>query len=139
MSSEDPPLAVTDTHALIWAIDGERKRLGKHARRLFDRADEGECAIYIPSHALAELGEARHRSRVTLDLPFEEWARAAFASGKYHEAQLTAEIVYAAQRLYSIPERGDRLIAATAIVLDLPLITRDPEIQRAVGVECIWS
>ncbi len=69
---------------------------------------------------------------------FEEWARAAFASGKYHEAQLTAEIVSAAQRLYSIPERGDRLIAATAIVLDLPLITWDPEIQRAAGVECIW-
>jgi PIN domain nuclease of toxin-antitoxin system len=139
MSSEETPLAVTDTHALIWAIDGKRKRLGKDARRLFDRADEGDCAIYIPAQVLAELGEACHRSRVILDLPFEEWARAAFASGKYHEAQLTAEIVYAAQRLYSIPERGDRLIAATAVVLDLPLITRDPEIQKATGVECIWS
>ena len=101
-------------------------------------ADDGRCAIYIPTHALAELGGACHSNRVTLDLPFEEWARAAFASGKYHEAQLTAEIVSAAQRLYSIPERGDRLIAATAIVLDLPLITWDPEIQRAAGVECIW-
>jgi PIN domain nuclease of toxin-antitoxin system len=113
--------------------------LGKRARRLFDRADEGKCAIYIPAHALAELGDACHSNRVILDLPFEEWTRAAFASGKYHEAQLTAEIVYAAQRLYSIPERGDRLIAATAMVLDLPLITRDPEIQKAAGVECIWS
>jgi PIN domain nuclease of toxin-antitoxin system len=139
LSSEETPLAVTDTHALIWAIDGRRKRLGKHARRLFDRADEGRGAIYIPAHALAELGEASHTNRVVLDLPFEEWARAAFASGKYHEAQLTAEIVYAAQRLYAIPERGDRLIAATAIVLDLPLITRDPEIQRVARVECIWS
>jgi PIN domain nuclease of toxin-antitoxin system len=139
MSPEETPLAVTDTHALIWAIDGKRKRLGTHARRLFDGADEGKCAIYIPTHVLAELGEACHSNRVVLDLPFEEWARAAFASGKYHEAPLTAEIVYAAQRLYSIAERGDRLIAATAIVLDLPLITRDPEIQEAAGVECIWS
>jgi PIN domain nuclease of toxin-antitoxin system len=139
MSIEETSLAVTDTHALIWAIDGTRKRLGKHARRLFDKADAGECAIYVPAHALVELGEACQSNRVTLDLPFEEWARAAFASGKYHEAQLTAEIVYAAQRLYSIPERGDRLIAATAVVLDLPLITRDPEIQKAAGVECIWS
>lgn len=138
MNSEETPLAVTDTHALIWAIDGKGKRLGRHARRLFDDADDGKCAIYIPTHALAELGEACHSNRVALDLPFEAWARAAFASGKYHEAQLTAEIVYAAQRLYSIPERGDRLIAATAIVLDLPLITRDPEIQRAARVECIW-
>jgi hypothetical protein len=67
-----------------------------------------------------ELGEAGHSGRVTLGLPFEEWARAAFASGKYHEAELTAEVVYAAQRLYSIPERRDRPIAATAAVLDLP-------------------
>jgi PIN domain nuclease of toxin-antitoxin system len=139
MSSYEKSLAVTDTHALIWAIDGKRKRLGKGARRLFDRADEGEGAIYIPAQALVELGEACHTNRVTLALPFEEWARSAFASGKYHEAELTAEIVYVAQRLYSIPERGDRLIAATAVVLDLPLITRDPEIQRAAGIECIWS
>src|SRR5271156_4494405 len=101
-----PPLAVTDTHALIWAIDGNRKRLGKHARRMFDNADEAKCAIYIPAFALAELGEACHKDRVTLALPFEEWARAAFASGKYQEAELTAEIVYLAQRLYAISERG---------------------------------
>jgi predicted nucleic acid-binding protein len=71
--------------------------------------------------------------------PFEEWARAAFASGKYYEAQLTAEIVYVAQRLYAIAERGDRLIAATAVVLDLPLITRDREIGKAAGVQCLWA
>lgn len=138
MSHQDTPLAVTDTHALIWAIDGSRKRLGKRARQIFGRSDGGEASIYIPTFALAELSEACHRGRVMLTLPFEEWARAAFFSGKYHEAPLTAEIVYAAQRLLRIPERGDRLIAATAVVLDLPLITRDPEIAAAAGVECIW-
>lgn len=139
MDPKTPPLAVTDTHALIWAIDGNRKRLGRHARKLFDNADVGKCAIYIPTFVLAELGEACHRERVSLALPFEEWARAAFASGKYHEAQLTAEIVYVAQRLYAIPERGDRLLAATAMALDLPLITRDPQIAAAVGIECLWA
>jgi len=139
MTHPEVPLAVTDTHALIWAIGDKRKRLGKHARRLFDRADDRKGAIYIPTIALLELGEAHHRGSVTLKLPFQEWARAAFASGKYHEAQLTAEIVCVAQGLYAIPERGDRLIAATAIALDLPLITRDPEIQKIAGVKCIWS
>jgi hypothetical protein len=65
---------------------------------------------------------------VTLAIPFELWACAAFASGKYHEAELTAEIVYVAQRLYAIAERDDRLIAGTAATLDLP---QSPAIRRS--------
>jgi PIN domain nuclease of toxin-antitoxin system len=139
MDPRAPPLAVTDTHALVWAIDGNRKKLGKQARKQFENADNGKCAIYIPALVLVELGEACQKRRVTLSLPFEEWARLAFASGKYHEAELSAEIIYIAQRLYAIAERGDRLIAATAVALDLPLITRDPQIAAAAGVECIWA
>jgi PIN domain nuclease of toxin-antitoxin system len=136
--NQPAPLAVTDTHALIWAIGGKRKRLGRRARRFFERADKRECAIYIPTFALVELGEAQHRGLITLNAAFEEWTRQAFASGKYHEAPLTAQVVCIAQQLYTIPERGDRLIAAAAIALDLPLITRDPQIAQAAGVECIW-
>ena len=105
---------------------------------MFERADDGEGAIYNPTIALVELGEACHRGVVTLDRPFDAWAKAAFDSGSYLPAPLTPEAVYAAQDLYGIPERGDRLIAATAAVLDLPLITRDDRIASSAGVECIW-
>lgn len=141
MSAGDAPLAVTDTHALIWVATGKLNKLGKAAKRVFERAAVGKCSIYIPSLVLVELGEACHRGAVTMSsgAPFEQWARAAFASGRFHEAPLTAEIVYVAERLYGIAERGDRLIAATAAALELPLITRDPAIAAGAGVECLWS
>jgi PIN domain nuclease of toxin-antitoxin system len=109
MSEPNAPLAVTDIHALICAIGDNRKRLGKRAKRLFEQADDHKCAIYIPTFALVELGEACRKGHVTLSRPFQEWTRLAFASGRYHEAPLTAKVVCVAQGLYDIPERGDRL------------------------------
>jgi predicted nucleic acid-binding protein len=40
--------------------------------------------------------------------------------------------------LFEIPERGDRLIAATAAAHGLPLMTRDETIATCADVECIW-
>jgi PIN domain nuclease of toxin-antitoxin system len=131
-------LAVTDTHALIWALTGHRNHLGRRARRVFDAAEAGHAAIYVPVIVLVELGEAVRKGTVSLEGGFERWARALFASGRYHPADLTVPIVVRAQSLVAIPERSDRLIAATAVELECPLITRDEEIAGVLGVEVIW-
>jgi predicted nucleic acid-binding protein len=60
------------------------------------------------------------------------------SSPHFIAADLGVEIVVKAEELYAIREQGDRLIAATAAVLDLPLVTRDPEIAKAAGVELLW-
>jgi predicted nucleic acid-binding protein len=43
-----------------------------------------------------------------------------------------------AEGLYNIPERGDRLIAATAVHLGCPLLTNDPAITRSPTVATLW-
>lgn len=131
-------IAVTDTHALIWYAMERRARLGAQARAFFDLAQEGRAAVYVPALTLVELLEAEHRGEIELAGGGDAWVRGLLASGTFFEAPLTAEIVLRAQALYSIPERGDRLIAATAAHLDLPLITRDPQIARAGRVELLW-
>jgi hypothetical protein len=64
-ASKPPPglpvsiqIAVTDAHALIWYAMGRRTRLGPRARRVYEAAEAGRAAIYIPMIAILEVFEA---------------------------------------------------------------------------------
>jgi predicted nucleic acid-binding protein len=59
-------------------------------------------------------------------------------SDRYALVDLTADIVIASQGLADTLKRGDRLIAATAITLQAPLITRAPDIAKSAQVELLW-
>ena len=61
-----------------------------------------------------------------------------FSSGSFLPIDLTVDIVHGAEELYMIRERGDRLIAATVLFHDLPLLTRDPALGKAAGIDVIW-
>ena len=41
-------------------------------------------------------------------------------------------------RLSAIPELHDRLIAATALRINAPILTRDPLISACADVTCVW-
>ncbi|MFN2602070.1 MAG: PIN domain-containing protein [Gemmatimonadaceae bacterium] len=136
-------IAVTDTHALIWAATGKSRRLGRSARRYFALAEKraSNVVIYVPTIALVEIGEAVERNRISLKLPFGRWVESMFAAGPYIPADLTSDVVAVAHDLRAIPERRDRLIAASAIVLGCDLITRDPEIASVLRaqVKIVWD
>jgi PIN domain nuclease of toxin-antitoxin system len=131
-------VAVADTHALIWYAMGPTRRLGRRARALFDRAERRQGTIYVPVLVLVEISEAIRRGGVRCESGFSRWAERLLACGGFVAADLTPAIVVKAEGLYGIPERGDRLIAATASFLECPLITNDPDIVRVAGVTTIW-
>lgn len=131
-------LAVTDAHAVIWYAQDRPEKLGPAARRVFDAVDEGTALIYVPALVLVEVGEAAATGQLALPGHFEDWVDRLLTSGRFLAVDLSWEIIRRAERLRSIPERGDRLIAATAAHLGHPLITRDPAIAAASGVEVIW-
>ncbi len=132
-------VAVTDTHSLLLRASGRVQKLGPRARDHFERTDRREAAIYVPTFVLAAVGELVHLGRVQLPRSFEEWLDDLLGSKVYIPADLTADVVRTAQNLFAFPERGDRLIAATAVALGVPLMTRDGEIAACAQVERLWD
>src|SRR5687767_12740537 len=123
-------IVVTDAHALMWYAQGQRKKLGSLARRVFEAADRGRCVVHVPTLVLVEILESARRGGFHMAGGVESWTTRLFSTRVFFPADLTTEIVLHAETLYAIPERTDRLIAATAAVMDHPLITRDPDIAR---------
>jgi PIN domain nuclease of toxin-antitoxin system len=101
-------------------------------------AEDGQGIIYVPTIALVEIFEAARRGIIELAGGVAVWTENLFATGGFFPADLTTDIVLRAEALYAIPERGDRLIAATAAVMQCGLISRDPEIARAASVSLVW-
>jgi PIN domain nuclease of toxin-antitoxin system len=132
-------LAVTDTHTLLWYANRQSQKLGVRARAHFERTEKREAAIFVPTFVLAEIGELVHLGKIRLPQPFEQWLDDLLGTTVYIPADLTSDVVRCAQTLFAIPERGDRLIAATALSLDLPLMTRDAEIANCAQVSRLWD
>ena len=57
---------------------------------------------------------------------------------KYREYSMNLAVVQSAAQITDIGELHDRLIAGTARLLDVALITNDPVIQASAFVKTIW-
>lgn len=135
-----PEIAVTDTHALIWWLADEHRMLGRRAKKFFEQVDAGDAVVCVPSIVLVELSEAVAYGDLILDESLAAlFDRLRHTPSRYRIVELTADIILRSTELFAIPERGDRLIAATTAELGYPLITRDGEISAVIGEEQLWD
>jgi len=132
-------LYVTDTHPLQWYAAGRSRKLGKQARRAFEYAETGRAMIYVPVLVLVELLEQARAGLLLLSESPTAWIDDLLGLPGFAPVDLTHAVVMAGESLYTIPERTDRLIAATALELGVPLITRDAEIANVRGLQTVWS
>ncbi len=128
---------VSDTHPFLYYASGRRTRLGRAARRLFERADSGRSLIYLPSIALWESARLAARGRFEVPLRFDHWCRSIEGSRGFSIAALEWLDVDAARTL-PFADPYDCLIVGTALRMAMPLITRDEEIIGSRLVETVW-
>jgi len=125
-----------DTHVLVW-MSSEPQRLSKRAREAIREARE-KRGIAVASITLWELAWLAENRRIVVSGSVESFVRETVS--RVITREITPEIVALAVRLpLGFPkDPADRLIASTAIVDGIPLVTADERIRHTRVVQTIW-
>ena len=132
---------VLDTQAWLWSVL-DHPRLSRRARAALGAVPAQE-RVGIAAISLKEAAWHLAHGRVVVDEafgPWPFWLRAAVSSPHLEVLPLTVDVAIESEHLGDSfpPDPADRLIAATARVHDLTLITSDRPIRKSRAVRTLW-
>jgi predicted nucleic acid-binding protein len=125
---------VADTMALVLRI--EKRKLSQRVRSILDSVESKDVTVYIPAIVFSEILYLSEKKRIEISM--RDVADYLKRYPNYKEHALDLSVIQTAARITDINELHDRLIAGTALYLELDLITNDPVIQASKFVNTIW-
>ena len=130
---------VSDTHALIWYLNNSPS-LSSAAIAAFEQAETAGALIYIPSIVIVELRYLVEKRTFTEADYQRILATINNSANALAIAPLDLAVAEALAQIPRnvVPDMPDRVIAATALALGLPLVTRDIEIRKLTNVPTVW-
>lgn len=131
-------LAVADTHAVIWYLAND-SRLGTNAKARFVEATRKGDEIAISAITLVEIVYLVERNRIPAGYFSKLMNDLDSNDSVLVEVALSPTIVRTLTKVdwSQVPDMPDRIITATALHLNVPVISRDHKIQ-ASNVPTIW-
>jgi PIN domain nuclease of toxin-antitoxin system len=130
-------MVVLDTHAWVWWML-EPTRLSATALASIELAD----IWMVPAISCWEVALLVQRGRLTLrpSDAAHDFLQEALSHGKTQLAPLTPAIAVRASQLGPDfhKDPADRLIAATALELNAPLVTRDARMRAFAALQTTW-
>ncbi|GAB4549609.1 MAG: hypothetical protein Tsb0014_44230 [Pleurocapsa sp.] len=131
-------VAVADTHTIIWYLFND-ERLSNIARQIIETAAVDGNQIGIASITLAEIVYLSEKNRIPKQT-FECLLNAIEEENSVLiEIPLDKNVVKTLVRVdrTQIPDLPDRIIAATALYTQVPVISRDRKIKLS-NIQTIW-
>ncbi|MDF9795024.1 putative nucleic acid-binding protein [Catalinimonas alkaloidigena] len=126
---------VSDTMALILRL--EERKMPKKVKHIFEQTENALAKIYIPSIVFSELAYLAEKGRIETSLKEAEHYLNTYPS--FQDLPLTFSLVQSAFTIDDIPELHDRLISGGGKMLNIPIITNDPDMQKSIHVQALWK
>jgi PIN domain nuclease of toxin-antitoxin system len=132
-------LLATDTHAFVYHVVGQSRKLGRRARAVFDRVERGLDTLLIPFTVLEEMMLLSEVGKVHLPMPFRDLLISFMRADNFELGVNDPQLLLEAAALHGIKDPYDRLIVAQARVAGMPLVTGDEAIHDSRLVRTVWD
>jgi PIN domain nuclease of toxin-antitoxin system len=130
---------VIDTHIIVWYLIEPEHLSGAALTAIEQTIDISESA-YLSAISIVELCYLIERDRLPVIVLERLLTAASQLDSGVVIVPLDRSISLAVRQIDRavVPEMPDRIIAATALHLNCPLVTRDHKIQAFTGITTIW-
>ena len=126
---------VADTHTWVWWIL-RTDNLSTAAKDSLQSADQ----VLVSAISLWEVAMLMEKGRIPIDRSVQDFFDHALAKRRIEVVPISTAIAARCSEfgttLHGDP--ADRLIAATALELSIPLVTRDQRLARVPGLQVVW-
>ncbi len=131
-------VAVADTHAVVWYLYDD-KRLSPEVGAFIDGAARRGDAIGVSPITLVEIVYLAEKGRIQPQTLALVATALQSSDSVLVEVPLDLNVAQALQLVSrtDVPDMPDRIIAATALHFQVPVISRDARIQAA-NLQTIW-
>lgn len=130
--------AIADTHALIWYLFDD-KRLSRPAKQFMDKATKNGEQIGYSAISVIEIVYLVEKDKIKLETLERLLDATGAGDAALVEIPVTGQLANKMRSVsrVSIPDMPDRIIAATGLSLNVPIISRDGKI-KASKIKTIW-
>lgn len=133
-------LLVTDTHPLIYFFCDGGTRLSDKARKAFEEATtNAQTSIFVPIPALWELSLLVQNDDIQLNKPYSEWIDDLFRYLAINPISFDESTVKLMHDVRYHTDPFDRAIVASALQMDLALISNDGMMHRYSPCKLFWD